>query len=114
MKFILHWILIALVFYVLPYIPYFGDHFLVANFTAAVIAAAVFGLLNALVKPVVQLITLPLTIITLGLFAVVLNILLFWAIAWIVPGFDIPTLIGAVVGSIIISFANGIIDGILD
>jgi len=113
MKFILHSVLIALTFYALPHIQYISDHFRVDDFTTAVIAAVVFGLVNALVKPILKVITLPLTIITFGLFAFVLNIVLFWAVAWIVPGFDIPTLYGAIIGSVILSFADWIIDKLL-
>ena len=114
MKFILHWILVALVFYALPYMPYVGDHFRIADFTVAIIAAAVFGLVNALVKPVLKVITLPLTVLTFGLFAFVLNIILFWAISWFIDGFDVPTLIGAVAGAVILSVADWLIDMVLE
>lgn len=114
MKFILHWILLALVFYALPYVPYIGDHFRVESFVVAIIAAALFGFVNALIKPILRVITLPLTVITFGLFAFVLNIILFWAISWFVEGFDIPTLIGAISGAIILSIADWLVDMVLE
>jgi putative membrane protein len=69
------------------------------------IAALVLGLLNAVVRPVLLVLTLPITVVTLGLFIFVLNALVFWLAAAFVPGFTvdgfIPALLGALVFSII-------------
>lgn len=66
---------------------------------AALVAGLVFGLVNAIVRPVLVLLTLPITILTLGLFLVVLNALCFWLTARLVPGFTLhgvwPTMFGA-------------------
>jgi putative membrane protein len=74
-----------------------------------VVAAAVVGLVNALIRPVVSLLTLPLTVMTLGLFAVVVNALMIGLAAWIVPGFDIDGFVPAIVGAIVLGILSTVI-----
>ena len=77
----------------------------VSSFGAALVAALVLGLVNALVRPVLVLLTLPVTILTLGLFIFVLNGLLFWMVGSWLQGFEVagfwPAVFGAIVFSII-------------
>lgn len=80
---------------------------------SVLIFGAVAGLINAFIKPVLGLLTLPLTCLTFGLFAIVLNALLFWLGAWITPGIETSAW-GALFGSIIASLANGLIFSVLD
>lgn len=102
---LLVWLLNAvsllLVAYILPGIT-------VSSFGSALIAALVLGLLNTLVKPVLALLTLPLTIVTLGLFLLVLNALVFWFAGSILKGFQVDgfwwAFLGALVFSIISTF----------
>ena len=75
----------------------------VETFTAAAIAALVLGLVNAIVRPILVLLTLPVTILTLGLFLFVINALLFWFVAEIVQGFRVTGFVDALVGSILFS-----------
>ena len=75
----------------------------VDSFTTALIAAAVLGLANAIVRPILVLLTLPVTLVTLGLFLFVLNALLFWLVAEIVGGFRVTGFVAALVGSILYS-----------
>ena len=75
----------------------------VASFFAAMIAALVLGLVNALVRPILVLLTLPVTILTLGLFLFVINALLFWFVAEIVQGFQVTGFVAALVGSLLYS-----------
>jgi putative membrane protein len=75
----------------------------VESFLAAAIAALVLGLVNALVRPLLVLLTLPVTLLTLGLFLFVINALLFWLVAEIVPGFRVTGFVAALVGSILYS-----------
>ena len=86
MSMILVWILNAVallaVAYLLPGIT-------VASFGSALIAALVLGLVNMLVKPVLVLLTLPITIVTLGLFLIVINALLFWFVGSVLKGFQV-------------------------
>ncbi len=97
----------AIVFYLIAiYVP--GFH--INGFMTAVIAAIVFGIVNAIIRPIVLLITLPATILTLGLFVIIVNALMFWLTVVIVPGFRVdgfgPALIGAVIMMIVSLITN--------
>ncbi len=76
---------------------------------AALAAAFVLGLVNAVIRPIFILLTLPLTILSLGLFLLVVNGLLLWLVAAIVPGFHVHGFLGAVVASLLISVVSWIL-----
>ncbi|MCR4256746.1 MAG: phage holin family protein [Candidatus Uhrbacteria bacterium] len=61
----------------------------VSDFPIALLAAVVIGLVNALVRPLIELLSLPITVLTLGLFSLVINALMFGLAAWITPGFSV-------------------------
>lgn len=82
----------------------------VSGFGSALIGALVLGLVNAIVKPVMIVLTLPLTILTLGLFLFVLNALMLWLVSAVVPGFQIRGFWAALVGSLLLTLLNIIID----
>lgn len=69
-------------------------------------AAVILSLVNISIKPVLQIISLPLTIITLGLFSFVINALMLYVVAYVVDGFIINSFIGALIGSIVISIIS--------
>ena len=75
----------------------------VESFLTALIAALVLGLVNAVVRPVLVILTLPVTLLTLGLFLFVINALLFWLVAELVPGFRVSGFGAALLGSILYS-----------
>ena len=75
----------------------------VANWRSALLAGLVLGLVNALVRPVLVILTFPLTLLTLGLFLLVLNAFCLALTAWLVPGFDVVGFLPAVLGSLIVS-----------
>ena len=77
---------------------------------AAAVAALVLGILNVVVRPLLFLLTLPLTIVTFGLFLLVLNGLLFWLVAPLVPGFTVDNLSTAILASLFVSAATMIAD----
>jgi putative membrane protein len=79
------------------------------DFVNALIAALVIGLLNALVKPVLLVLTLPITVLTLGLFYFVLNALLFWFAAALLPGFEVDSFITALLGSLLFSLITTLV-----
>ncbi|MFC4297453.1 MAG: phage holin family protein [Castellaniella sp.] len=110
MMLLLVWILNAvallIVAYILPGIT-------VASFGSALIAALVLGLLNAVVKPLLILLTLPLTIVTLGLFLLVLNALVFWLAGSILKGFQVDGFWWAVIGAIVYSIVSTALAGLL-
>lgn len=76
------------------------------------IAAAVLGLLNAIVRPILWFITLPITVLTLGLFLLVLNAIMLELTAWLVPGFGIEGFGWAVVGALVLSIISLVTDRI--
>lgn len=80
---------------------------------SVLVFGAVMGVINAFIKPVVRLISLPITCLTFGLFALVVNAVLFAAGAAIVPGIEISNW-GAVVGAIISSLAAGLMFSVFD
>ena len=85
----------------------------VANFTTALIVAIVLGLLNIFIKPILVILTLPVTIITLGLFLLVINALIILLCTKIVGGFSVDTFWTALIFSIILSVLQSLMNGIL-
>ena len=82
----------------------------VESFFAAAIAALVLGLINAIVRPILVILTFPVTLLTLGLFLFVINALLFWLAAEIVKGFTIEGgFLAALVGSILYSLITTVV-----
>jgi putative membrane protein len=75
--------------------------------------AVVLGVINAVIKPVVKLLTLPITCLTFGLFAIVVNMFLFWLGAYVTPNLEVSWW-GALIGSILVSVASGLIFTVLD
>lgn len=78
----------------------------VKSFGAAIIAAAVLAVLNAFVRPVLVVLTLPITLVTLGLFLFILNALVFWFVGAVVPGFEVKNFWYALLGSLIVSIVS--------
>jgi putative membrane protein len=76
------------------------------NFVAAMIAGAVIGLINGLVKPVLSLLSLPITILTLGAFILIINGFCFWLASIFVPGFVVKGLIAFIGAPIVLSLVN--------
>lgn len=75
----------------------------VADYVSAFIAALVLGLVNAVIKPILIILTLPATVLTLGLFLLVLNGLLFWGVASVLPGFHVDGFWWGVLGALLYS-----------
>lgn len=74
------------------------------------LAGAVFTLVNAFVKPVLTILSIPFIIVTLGLFYFLLNVLMLYVTDWVVPGFEIETFWWAALGAIIMSIVNGMLN----
>ncbi|MES2006510.1 MAG: phage holin family protein [Patescibacteria group bacterium] len=85
----------------------------IASFTVAAIVALVWGLIGLTLKPILGLLTLPINLLTLGLFSFVLNALLFWLMAMLVPGFEVSGFIPALEGSVILSLVAWVINMVL-
>ena len=78
----------------------------IKSFVTALIAALVLGLINAVIKPVISALALPLTVITLGLFSLVINALMLMLASFLVPGFEINSFLTALFASIVLSLLN--------
>ncbi len=111
MKFILKWLCSAAALLAVAYL-YSGV--VVTSFTGALIAAAVLGILNTLVRPLLVLLTLPVTVITVGLFLFVINALMFWAAASLVDGLNVTGFGAALIGSLIYSVLQLAIEFVLE
>ena len=111
MKLIVKWMLSAAALLAVAYL-YSGV--VVTSFVGALIAAAVLGALNMVVRPVLVLLTLPVTVVTLGLFLFVVNALMFWAAASLVSGLAVAGFGAALVGSLIYSAQQLAIDFVLE
>ncbi|RJR16477.1 phage holin family protein [Candidatus Microgenomates bacterium] len=85
----------------------------VEGFWPAVFASIVIGLINALLKPILLLLTLPLTIVTLGLFTFVINAILFALAATLVSGFAVDGFMSALIASLLYSFASILITRVI-
>ncbi|WP_424194086.1 phage holin family protein [Ampullimonas aquatilis] len=106
MRLILVWLLNALALLaVAHFLP--GVH--VASFGAAMIAAAVIGLINMLLRPILVILTLPVTLLTLGLFILIINGLLFYLAGSILQGFQVDTFGTAVIGAILYSIVSWVL-----
>ena len=78
----------------------------VSGVTPLLFAALVLGLINAIVRPVLLVLTFPLTLLTLGLFIFVLNAFCLWLTSRIVPGFDVQTFAAALLGALVVSVVS--------
>ena len=107
MKTVLTWLLAASALLLVAYL-YPGVQ--VQSFTSALIAAFVIGLFNMVLRPVLVVLTLPVTVITLGLFLFVINALLFWAAASVLDGFHVNGFGAALLGSLIYSAIMLVVD----
>jgi putative membrane protein len=107
MKIFIRWLLLAAALLLVAHI-YPGV--VVASFGSAMIAALVLGLLNTLLRPILVLLTLPVTVLTLGLFLFVINALMFYFAASLLQGFHVAGFGAALIGSLLYSLCGLVID----
>jgi putative membrane protein len=103
MRLLITWLINALALLALPYI---FTSIRVDTFMTALIAALVLGLINTLIRPILVLLTLPVTLLTLGLFIFVINGLLFWFVGSFVKGFTVGGFWAGVFGAIVYSIIS--------
>jgi len=94
-------------------VSYLLDGIHVDHFLTAVFAAAVLGILNSIVRPILILLTLPINLLTFGIFTFIINAALLMLVSVIIPGFDIDGFWTAVLGSILISVINALLSWLL-
>ena len=110
MKLLLKWLLSAAA---LLFVAYVYGGVQVQSFSSALIAAFVIGLFNAVLRPVLVILTLPVTVVTVGLFLFVINALMFWAAAGVLDGFHVNGFMAALLGSLIYSALGLVIESAL-
>lgn len=111
MRVLIRWLVSALAVmlsaYLLPGVA-------VSSFMTALLVALVLGILNALIRPLLFLLTLPITILTLGLFTFVLNAIMILLTAYFVPGFSVHGFLWALLFSIVMSVIAGLLNGLVN
>ncbi len=111
MKLLLKWCLCAMTLMALPQLD---AGIAVDGFGSALIAAFVIGLFNLFVRPVLVVLTLPVTLLSLGLFLFVINAFLFWSASAVLEGFQVASFGHALIGSLLYSVMGVIIDSALE
>ena len=107
MQFLVTWVVTAVSLLITAYIV---PGLTIASVTAAAVGAIVLGLVNAIVKPILVLFTLPLTILTFGLFLLVVNAISLGLVGYFTPGFVVAGFFPAVIGSIVLSLVSGFLN----
>jgi putative membrane protein len=106
-RLLIHMVAILIISYLLPGL------IRVDGVWAALVAAFILGIVNAILRPILIFFTLPITVLTLGLFLLVINGLMLWLVSAIVKGFQVNGFWGAVFGSILISIVSWILSRVL-
>ena len=110
-QFLLTWLITAISLVITAYLI---PGILIKGFVVAAIAALVMGFINAIVRPILILLTLPLTLLTLGLFLFVVNAISFSLVSYFTPGFSINSFWDALFGSIILSIISSLLSQVLE
>ncbi len=108
-RFLLHWLVTGLALWITAYIL---PGVQVGSWQTLAVAAVVLGLFNAVIRPILVVLTLPITVVTLGLFYFLVNGFTFLLVAKLVPGFEVATYWWAVLGAIIVSVISWFVGGI--
>lgn len=95
-------------------VTYFVTGVTIENYTTLFIAACAIGIVNTIIKPVLRFISLPITLVTFGLFALVVNAVCFLIAAYFVPGFEVDGFITAILGALVMSIASTVINFFTD
>ena len=103
MRLLITWLINALALLAVPYLMHSVS---VDSFGAALIAALILGFVNTLIRPILLVLTLPATVLTLGLFIFIINGLMFWLVAQLVGGFHVASFWAAVGGAIVYSIVS--------
>jgi putative membrane protein len=111
MKTLVRWLLLA---GALLLVAHLYPGVIVRSFTSALIAALVLGLLNTLLRPILVLLTLPVTVLTLGLFLFIINAVMFWMAASVLDGLAVTGFAAALIGSLIYSLCGMVIDVVIE
>lgn len=109
MRIIAHWIILSVAVWFTTRIKILGGGVHVDPIWVALVVGACLTLFNMFLKPIIHILTLPINILTLGIFSVVINGLVFWYLGTVIRGFEVNTFSAALVGSILVSLINWLI-----
>ncbi len=110
MRLLLIWLINTVALFALPWLM---DSIQIDSFTTALFAALVLALVNTLIRPILLVLTLPFTVLTLGLFIFVINGLMFWAASEMVAGFHVAGFMSAVLGALLYSVISWALSALL-
>ncbi len=110
MKILLHWLILSVAAYATTF---FVSGISIHPAWVALIVGACLAFINTIIKPIVGILTLPINIMTLGLFSLVLNALFFWLVANIISGFSVATFQAAFWGALAVSVINWIANKVI-
>ncbi len=102
---LLNWLVSALAFLALPYIV---SGITVKGFVTALVLALMWGLVNITIKPILIVLTLPLNLLTLGIFTFVINGFLLWILGGVIKGFEVHGFLAAILGALVLSVIQSI------
>lgn len=105
---IVKWLVNALAIFLVGY--FFGEHIHVPDFMTALWVALVLGIVNVIIRPILLIITIPINLMTLGLFTFVINGLMFWIATKFVHNFTIDSFWWAILGALIVSVIATVLD----
>ena len=103
MKFLIK---LAVNIFALLIVAYLVPGFYFADLWTTIVAAVVIVVVNTFIKPVLQIVALPISIITFGIAAILINVVLLWGVSFVVPGFEIESFMTAVIASIVLSLVS--------
>lgn len=106
LRFIITWLITAIALLITTY---FVPGFYLEGFIPALFAAVILGLVNAVVRPILVILTLPITLLTLGFFLLVINAISLGLVAALTPGFSIAGFLPAIVGAVVLSFTTWVL-----
>lgn len=113
MRIIAHWLILSFAVWFTTRIEIIGGGVSVDPVWVALIVGACLTLFNMFLKPIIHILTLPINILTLGLFSIIINGFVFWYLGTIVKGFEVKTFSAALVGSILVSLINWLVYKVL-
>jgi putative membrane protein len=106
LRLIIRWLVVACALLVIAEIV---PGIVISSVGAALFAALLWGFISLFIRPILKLVALPITLITLGLFSFVINALLFWLMAALVPGFQVHGFLPALIGSLLLSAVTALL-----
>ncbi len=111
-KFLVTWLLTALALLITAWLV--PGLTITGGLAGAIITAAILGFVNAILRPILLVLTLPLTIFTMGLFLPLLNVICFLLVAHFSPDFEISNFFSAILGAIVLAVVTGVLNGLAE